>query len=410
MIHRGFRYRLAPTSEQEAQFYQFAGVCRLVYNLALEQRKTWGRRHKINFVTQCADLTRLRAAFDWIEAVSRSCQNQALRDLDKAFGAFFSGRAGFPCARRKGQDDAFRFSSQRVSTRRLNGRWSAVHLPKIGWVKFRDTRALRGRMLSATVSRDADGWYIAFACEIEHDAPSPLSEAVGIDRGVANALALSTGELIATPASLERIELAARKAQRVLARRKRGSKRRERQRRRVARLRGRQARIRADFNHRASRAIADRFGTVAIEALNVAGMTRSAAGTVAEPGRNVRAKAGLNRAILARGWGQFERFLAYKLAERGGRLVKVNPRNTSRTCPACGEIDAQSRESQAVFRCVACGHTDHADVNAAIEILRRGSTSLLRVEAGARARPMKREPSTCASTSETGGSSVAGGC
>ena len=259
-------------------------------------------------------------------------------------------------------------------------------------MRFRDSRPLRGRALSATVSRAADGWYISFACEIEHAVPAPRPGAIGIDRGVANALTLSTGEHLTVPATLERLEKAARRAQRVLSRRKRGSKRRECQRRRVARLRARQARIRLDFNHRASHAVAERFGTVAIEALNVAGMTASVAGTVEAPGRNVRQKAGLNRAILARGWGQFERLLAYKLAERGGRLVKVDPRHTSQTCAACQTVDARSRESQAVFRCVACGHTDHADVNAAVEILRRGSTPSLRAEVRAQARPMKREP------------------
>ena len=391
-IHRGLRYRLAPTPEQEAQFRQFAGVCRLVYNLALEQRETWGRRRRIGYLAQQTELTALRAEVDWIAAVPRESTAYALRDLDAAFANFFAGRACYPCPRHKGEDDAFRCDGRYAPTRRLNARWSAVRLPKIGWVKYRDTRPLRGRVLNATVSRDAQGWHIAFACAIEHEVPAPLPGAVGIDRGVVNAITLSTGDRLTMPTSLERLEKAARRAQRVLSRRKKGSKRRERQRRRVARLRARQARIRLDFNHRASRSVAERFGMVVIEALNVAGMTTSARGTVEAPGRNVRQKAGLNRAILARGWGQFARLLAYKMEERGGLVIEVPAHYTSQTCAACTTVDARSRKSQAVFRCIACGHTDHADVNAAVEILRRGSTPSLRVEAGASARPAKREP------------------
>ncbi|HEY2753279.1 helix-turn-helix domain-containing protein, partial [Phenylobacterium sp.] len=107
MIHRGFRYKLAPSCEQEGRFRQFAGVCRLIYNLALEQRRDWGRRFerqtgsKLTYVAQAGELTALRADYDWIAAVSQTCQQQALRDLDKAYGNFFAGRAGYPSPRKK---------------------------------------------------------------------------------------------------------------------------------------------------------------------------------------------------------------------------------------------------------------------------------------------------------------------
>ena len=136
-IHRGFRYRLGPTSEQEAQFRQFAGVCRLVYNLALEQRSTWWRQYRcatggtLNAVSQGRELTVLRAEFDWIAAVPQQCQAAVLRDLDWAFDAFFTDRARYPRPRRKFTDDAFRFEGRRTSIRPINGRWSAVRLPNI---------------------------------------------------------------------------------------------------------------------------------------------------------------------------------------------------------------------------------------------------------------------------------------
>lgn len=394
MIHRGIRYKLEPTSEQETVFHRFSGVCRLVYNLCLEQRRDWYRQYeretggKLNYVAQARELTALRAEFDWIAAVTQTCEQQALRDLDKAFANFFAGRTRYPTPRRKGVNDGFRFLGREVPTRRLNYKWSEVWLPKIGWVKFRDTRPLRGVVKNATVSHDALGWHISFVCEIEHEAPINISPAVGIDRGVANTLALSTGEMLSVPKSLNSIDRQHRVAQRVLARRKRGSKRRQRQLRRCAKLSARRARIRCDWHHKATLSIAQRFGTVVIEDLKIANMTASAKGTIEAPGTKVRQKAGLNRSILNQGWFGFETILAYKLVERGGTLVKVDPRHTSQTCQSCGCINAESRESQAIFRCVECGHQIHADTNAALEILRRRNTAHLRVE-GSRQRPVE---------------------
>jgi putative transposase len=385
MIHRGFRFKLDPTEEQAVLFRQFSGVCRLVYNLALEQRRDWHWHYKrqtgskLNAFAQNRELTALRAEFDFVQGVYISCQQYALRDLDQAFANFFARRAAYPTPRRKGVNDGFRFPGREVGVRRLNAKWSAIRLPKIGWMKFRDTRPIRGKVLNATVDHDALGWHVSFACEIDQPAPEPLPDSVGIDRGVAVTLALSTGEMLSMPASLARIERRKRRAQQVLARRKRGSKRRERQRRRVASLQARQARIRRDFHHRAALGIAQRFGTAVIEDLNTKGVTASARGTIAEPGHNVRQKAGLNRAILNAGWHQFATILVYKIEERGGRVVTVPARFTSQTCSVCGVVDARSRESQAVFRCVDCGHSENADINAAKNIRRR-NTALLDVE------------------------------
>jgi putative transposase len=379
-IARGFRYRLEPLPEQEALFRQFAGVCRLIYNLGLEQRATWGRKHRVGYVAQAADLTKLRAEIDWVRVVYVSCQQQALRDLDRAFQNFFSGQAAFPKPRRRGVNDSFRFPGREVVTKRLNAKWSAVRLPKIGWVKFRDTRPIRSGVKNVTVRLDALGWHVAFTCEVAHEAAAPNAEVVGIDRGVATTLALSTGEMLTLPVSLGQIEAQKRKAQRVVARRKRGSNRRRRAQVRVARLQARQARIRRDFHHRAALDIARCFGVAVLEDLNTRGMTASAKGTVAEPGLNVRQKAGLNGAILNAGWHQFATILTYKMEERGGQVVTVPAQFTSQTCAACDVVDARSRESQARFICINCGHTDHADRNAAINIRRRANSALLDVE------------------------------
>lgn len=388
IIHRGFKFKLAPTAEQEAAFRQFSGVCRLIYNLALEQRETWWRQFRrqtggnLNYIAQARELTMLRAEFDWIAAVTQTCQQQALRDLDKAFTNFFAGRARYPTPRRKGLNDAFRFQGREVHIKRLNAKWSAVRLPKIGWVKFRDTRPIRGNVQNATVSSDALGWHVSFACTVEIATADHIGPSVGIDRGITNTLALSTGEMLSIPASLKALESRHRAAQRVLARRKRGSKRRLKQQRRCAKLSAKRARIRKHWHHTVTTGFANRFGTVVLEDLKISNMTASAQGTVDDPGRNVKQKAGLNRAILNQGWFQFETLLAYKLDERGGHLCKVPAHYTSQTCSACGCIDKRSRESQARFVCHHCGHEIHADTNAAIEILRRNTASMRMEERG----------------------------
>lgn len=365
MIHRSFRYRLSPTAEQEETLWQFAGVTRLVYNLALEQRATfWRRGRKFDYVTQGHEITELRAEVPWIKAVPYGPLTQALRDLDKAFDAFFSGRARYPTHRTRGQNDAFRFQAKEVAVRRLNRRWSAIRVPKLGWVKFRDTRPINGKPANATVRHDALGWHVSFACEIEHEAASSSLPAVGIDRGIANTITLSTGEMLSTPATA-RLEVSKRRAQRILARRQRSSARYRKQRAKVSRIAAKIARVRADWRHRVTLDIAQRFGTVALEDLKVVNMTARG-----------RGKRGLNRSILEQGWSAFERDLTYKLEERGGALIKVPAHYSSQTCSACGTVDSKARESQARFACHSCGSVMHADHNAALVILRRSTPAM----------------------------------
>jgi putative transposase len=371
LANRSFRYRLSPTPEQETALAQFAGATRFVYNLALEQRRDFWRQYRaatgrsFNFASQGLEVTQLRAELPWLAAVHSTPLTHALRDLDRAFANFWSGRARYPTPRRKGINDSFRFKAVNIRWRQLNSKWSAVRVPKIGWIKFRDTRPICGELVNATISRRAGIWHISFAVQVEHKvAPSALP-AIGIDRGIANTLALSNGELLSTP-DTTRLERRKRRAQRALSRRKRGSRRYQRQRSRVAKIAAKLARIRADWQHRASLNIAERFGVVALENLAVRNMTASGKG-----------KRGLNRSILEQGWGGFETKLAYKLEERGGTLVKINPAFTSQECSACGVIDRASRENQASYVCRSCGFAIHADTNAAINILRRGTASML---------------------------------
>jgi putative transposase len=378
LVIRGYKYRLAPTPEQASKLTGFMGVCRLIYNAALLQRETQWRQHlantgkHISIFTQSRELTDLREQFDWIRAVSRTMQAQALRDLDMAFQRYFRGESAYPKPRRKFENDSVRIlTSDGLRLVRLNAKWSAITVPKVGLVKFRDTRARIGVMKSITITCRAGRWFISFMCTIETPVPQRSElPSVGIDRGIANTIALSTGEMMSVPESLVKLERRQRRARHVLSRRQRGSKRHAKQRRRLSRLCARGADIRRDWHHRVTTDIAKRFGYVAIEALKVSKMT--AAGRTAQ-------KRGLNRSILNQGWGLFTELLTYKLEERGGQLAAVDPAYTSQTCSSCGTIDKESRESQAVFHCRHCGFEAHADHNAATNILRR-STPVTLVE------------------------------
>jgi putative transposase len=240
----------------------------------------------------------------------------------------------------------------------INDKWALIRIPKIGFVKMRITRPWTGSIVRVTFSEGVMGWHVSLSCEIEHEVSASNLPFVGIDRGVANTLALSTGELLSTP-DVSHLERRKRKAQRILARRKRGSNRYRKQRQRLSHITSKMARARAHWQHEISFRVASRFGHVVLEDLNIKGM--------------VRANRGLSRSIHAQAWNGFAEKLAYKLEERGGTLIKVNPAYTSQTCSACGTIDKASRESQASFACRHCGFTIHADHNAAINILRRST-------------------------------------
>ncbi|SFR26006.1 Transposase [Lentzea waywayandensis] len=342
---------------------------RYVWNLAVEQHSHWqpGRAWAPNYVEQARQLTEARAGFDWLRAGSQTVQQQALRDFAQAVGNFFGGTHRKPTWRKAGQHEGFRQVAVRPEhVQRLNRKTGRVWVPKVGWVRFRWSRNVATGVKSFRVTRDHAGrWHLAFAT-IPDSIPAPgTGEVVGVDRGVTVAAALSTGDLLTCPALSPGEQRRLTRLRRALARAKRGSHRRRRVKTAIAKLAAREADRRRDWVEKTSTDLARRFDLIRVEDLNIRGMTRSARGTVQRPGRNVRQKAGLNRGILAAGWGRLVARLEHKAP---GRVEKINPAFTSQTCSACGHCVPENRESQAVFRCVACGHQANADVNAARNI------------------------------------------
>jgi putative transposase len=406
IIHRAYRFRLEPTNEQAALLTQHAGACRWVWNYALGivNRARAAGQQKPRYLYMAHMLTAWRAALPWLSSAPVHALQQRLRDLDAAIQASFgeaATRKGWPRLKKKGSDDtirhpdAFSFVSQRTGHGRLK-------LPKVGWVRCRAHRDVVGTLRSVTVRREGQHWFASLLAEQERPGPAPHEgPPVGVDLGVAHFATLSTGEHVDLPKTLGGDGAIARqilRAQRTLSRRVKQSANWHKARARLAALHSRVARIRQDFHHKASLALAKNHGVVCMEDLSVRSMSASSAGTAEKPGRKVRQKAGLNRSILRQGWYAFRVMLGYKLAERGGRLVLVDPKNTSRACNRCGGIDAASRRSQSRFECVACGHRENADVNAARNILARGfgpAVSLMVAACGGMAQqgqPLKQEP------------------
>ena len=247
-----------------------------------------------------------------------------------------------------------------------------IKLPKLGWLKYRKSREVVGDIKSATISREGNHWYISVLAEqYENLTQHQSASSVGIDVGVTHFLTLSTGEHIDLP-KLDHLIAKVTSLQQRLSHKQKGSNNRKKAQYRLSAAHRRLRDTRHDFLHKVSTTIAKNHSYVVMEDLKVTNMMRSARGTVEKPGRCVKAKSGLNRSIATQAWSTFRNLLTYKPHDLNGELVLVDPRHTSQTCPACLTVDRRNRKSQSSFKCVTCGHTANADVNAATNILMLG--------------------------------------
>jgi putative transposase len=371
---QAFRYQLMPNGQQERQMRRFAGSCRFVYNqaLALQKERYERGEKKLGYAGLCKLLTEWRNSAEtvWLAEVPVHPLQQALKDLERAYINFFSKLADFPRFKKKGQSDSFRYPDPKQI--KLDQPNSRLFLPKLGWLRYRNSRKVLGEVRNVTVSMSAGKWFVSIQTEREVEQSIPKGNAVGIDLGVARFATLSDGSFYAPLNSFKRHEVALRKAQQSLSRKVKFSNNWRKAKAKVQKIYARIANVRRDFLHKVSSAISQNHAIVCIEDLQVRNMSQSAAGTVDAPGKNVWAKSSLNKSILDQGWYEFRRQLAYKLAWKGGHLIIVPPHNTSRTCPNCGHVSADNRRTQARFACVACGYENHADVVGAINILSRG--------------------------------------
>lgn len=384
-MRRSYKFLLRPTRRQEIALAACLEDHRTLYNAALEHRRTAYRMAgvTIRYGDQSAELKHIRADDpDGQGRWSFSSQQATLRRLDKAFAAFFrrvkaGQKPGFPRFKGRGWFDTVEWPKDgdgcRWDSQPEHPTATYVRLQGIGHVRVHQHRPVRGRVKTISVKREGRRWYVILACDDVPAEPLPATGAVvGLDMGVASLVTTSDGEHLANPRHLAATADRLAAAQRDLARKKRGSKRRLKAVARVAALHAKVRRQRLDHAHKAALDLVRDYDVIVHEDLRIANMTRSASGTIDNPGRNVAQKSGLNRSILDAGWGVFLTILAHKAESAGRELIAVNPANTSRTCARCGHCAAENRVTQAEFACTACGHTAHADVNAAENILRAG--------------------------------------
>jgi len=310
----------------------------------------------------------------WLKEAYTDNLQQKLKDLHGAWMRCFdkSMAAEKPRFKKKGKNqDSVRFVNFNKYCQ-LDGK--RVKLPsKLGWVKFRKSQEVQGSIKNCTVSFKSGHWYISFQVEQEITEPKHSSaSAVGVDVGIAKFIALSDGSHLKPLNAFRKHEKRLAIEQRKLARKVKFSANWQKQKAKIQKLHTLIANCRKDYLHKASNKISKNHAMIAIEDLRVSNMSKSAKGNTEEHGKNVKAKSGLNKSILDQGWHEFRRQLEYKQLWSGGLVIAVPAQYTSQTCPCCGHVSKDNRQTQAHFECVECGYTNNADIVGALNILERG--------------------------------------
>jgi putative transposase len=381
-VKRAYKLRAYPTRPQEGRAVRLlADHCDL-YNAALTERREAWRMHKVrvSYGGQSAQLEEIRAADpDGQGRHSFTAQQQTLRRLNTVFVAYLRRtrdlkrnprRVGFPRFKPYQRFEQVLFVAGDGSKWESadGGRWAHVSFQAVGRVKVGQHRPVVGRVKTLQLKREGRRWYVVVVTEMEPVSLPTTGREIGVDVGVARFLTTSDGEVVANPRFLKAAQERIVELQRRKQRARPGSGNRRRLRRALAEQWRTVRNQRRDFHHKSARALINTYDTIALEQLRVTAMTATAAGTVEAPGRNVAAKAGLNRSILDAGWGQFTSILVAKAESAGRRVVLVSPAFTSIDCHACGARCTRPRQDTVV--CPVHGELD-ADLNGARNIAAR---------------------------------------
>jgi len=386
-LRRSYKFLLRPTSRQVTALEACLEDTRQLYNAALEERReAWRRGKNVGFYSQDAQLKEIRNNDP--EQYGRwafICERAAVRRLDRAFRAFFrrvkaGEKPGYPRFKGRGWWDSIEWPQHGQGCK-----WDSVPHPSVtrvyllgvGHVRVHQHRAVKGRVKTVTVKRENGHWYVVLSCDDVPAEPLPATgAAVGIDLGIAHFATTSDGEHVPNLRRLAATSERLVTAQRDVARKERDSNRRRKSVARIAALHVKVRRQRLDHAHKTALTLVRDHDVIVHEALQVANMIRRPKPRPAEGNsfapNGAAAKSGLNKSINDAGWGIFLRVLCGKAESAGRTVIAVNPRHTSQRCAECGHAAAGNRVTQAEFRCLSCGHEAHADVNAAINILRAG--------------------------------------
>lgn len=343
----------------------------------------------------------MRSTTPWLKNAPCHPLQQALKDLERAYKNFFEKRADFPRFKKKGSGVAFRCpDSKQIRLDQANDR---IFLPKLGWLRYRNSRDVPGAVRNVTVSQSGGKWFVSIQTQREVAQPLPTAtSAIGIDVGIARFATLSDGCFIAPLNSFKKHQQRLARYQRRMSRKVKFSSNWKTAKAKVQKIHTGIANARKDFLHKTSTAISQNHALVYIEDLQIRNMSKSSKGNSEQPGKKVAQKSGLNRSILDQGWGEFRRRLAYKVQWHGGILLVVPPHHTSQTCPCCAHVSKDNRQTQAKFLCVDCGYENHADVVGAINVLARGYCVLACGETVQSGHSMKQEPTEATRRSSRG--------
>ncbi|MGY6771840.1 RNA-guided endonuclease InsQ/TnpB family protein [Gallibacterium sp. ZY190522] len=370
-LRKAFKFEIMPNGSQIRRIKQFCGCSRFVFNRALAwQNEQYEQDNSFKFsYTKIANLLpQWKKELPWLKECHSQVLQQSLKDLESAFKNFFQQRADFPKFKKKGLKERFRFP-QGCKLEQQNSR---ICLPKIGWVRYRNSRKVVGEIKNVTVSQKCGRFFVSIQTEFEYEIPTHKGGEIGIDMGIPRFATLSNGEYFEPVNAFKTYKGKLAKLQKRLKNKVKFSQNWQKLKAKIAKLHHKIANCRKDFLHKISTQISKNHAMIYIEDLQVSNMSKSAKGTTAQHGKNVAAKSGLNRSILDQSWFEFRRQLSYKTQWRGGFLVAVPPQNSSRTCPCCSHIAKENRQTQVHFECVECGYTENADVVGAMNVLARG--------------------------------------
>ena len=370
---KAVKVRLYPNSEQKQIIsFQIGGV-RYVYNRALSLRKFAYQKFglKIGKFALINHITKLkkREKTSWLKKIDSQAIQQSIANMDNAYQNFFRD-GGYPKFKSRHDSKQSYQYPQRV---KIEG--DKVFLPKVGWVKMKGWRDnFKGKIKTVTVSYHAYQYHASILIDIEKEilkSCNKINKTIGIDVGISYVVADSDGNKV-KPLELFREIKKLKLRAKQLSRKKKGSNNRDKAKAKLAKANLKIVNKRRDYLHKLSLQYAENQSIVIVEDLKIKNMTKSAKGTKESPGKNVKQKAGINRLIIQQSWGIFFELLDYKLKDRGGKLIRVNPKYTSQTCNNCGHVSKENRQSQSKFVCTSCGYTANADINAAKNILDHG--------------------------------------
>lgn len=358
LIRKAFKFRIYPNQAQSSTLDAQFDHARFVYNHYLAAREGYylDTGATLSYADCNLDLTDLkkRPGYEWLKEADSQVLQESLRNLDAAYRNFFTGHARYPNFKSKHSKQSIRYPQRfKIDDRQ-------IYLPKVGWVKAIFHRRIEGTTKNCTVSKTKSGkYFVSIQCEVEVPNTEPKPEAIGIDLGLTTFATLSNGEKVVKPKYLHRAERRLKIRQRRLSRKAKGSNGHTRARIQIAIQHERVANQRKDFHHKLSRRLADEYGCIAFESLNVSGLLKNHS---------------LAKAIADAGWSQFVNFTAYKALWAGGNIVRVDrffP--SSKLCADCGERNQALALNVRQWVCLNCGSVHDRDINAAINILNQAT-------------------------------------